>query len=155
MLCVTPVTGKRVKNGAGNINWVHSILKRKNSLSHNFNLCQCYFGEHLIRIYPDKPIAIVEAEKTAVIGSIIFDNYNWLAAGNLNGLNVEKSRVLQNKNVVLYPDAGCYEKWAKKSIQIKSEIFCKIETSHLIENHANADQTKEGYDIADYIIECF
>ena len=160
-----PDTGKRIKNKTGAINWVHNILKKRNSKkgntkksnseSANFNLCQCYFGEHLIRIYPDKPIAIVEAEKTAVIGSIIFDNYNWLAAGNLNGLNVEKSRVLQNKNVVLYPDAGCYERWTKKSMQIKSQIFCNIKTSSLTEKHATKDQTKAGYDIADYIIEGF
>ena len=155
-----PDTGKRIKNKTGAINWVHNILKKRNSKKGNFefanfNLCQCYFGEHLIHIYPDKPIAIVEAEKTAVIGSIIFDNYNWLAAGNLNGLNVEKSRVLQNKNVVLYPDAGCFDKWEKKSIQIKSQIFCNIKTSSLIEKHATKDQTKAGYDIADYIIECF
>ena len=155
-----PHTGKRIKNKTGAINWVHNILKKRNSQKSNskytnFNLCQCYFGEHLIRIYPDKPIAIVEAEKTAVIGSIIFDNYNWLAAGNLNGLNVEKSRVLQNKNVVLYPDAGCFDKWEKKSIQIKSQIFCNIKTSSLIEKHATKDQTKAGYDIADYIIEGF
>ena len=155
-----PDTGKRIKNKTGAINWVHNILKKRNSKKRNsefanFNLCQCYFGEHLIRIYPDKPIAIVEAEKTAVIGSIIFDNYNWLAAGNLNGLNVEKSRVLQNKNVVLYPDAGCFDKWTKKSIQIKSQIFCNIKTSSLTEKHATKDQTKAGYDIADYIIEGF
>ena len=155
-----PDTGKRIKNQSGAINWVHNILKKRNSKKgdtkfSNFNLCQCYFGEHLIRLYPDKPIAIVEAEKTAVIGSIIFDNYNWLAAGNLNGLNVEKSRVLQNKNVVLYPDAGCYERWTKKSMQIKSQIFCNIKTSSLTEKHATKDQTKAGYDIADYIIEGF
>ena len=160
-----PDTGKRIKNKTGAINWVHNILKKRNSKkgntkksnseSANFNLCQCYFGEHLIRIYPDKPIAIVEAEKTAVIASMIYTNYNWLAAGNLNGLNVEKSRVLQNKNVVLYPDAGCFDKWEKKSIQIKSQIFCNIKTSSLTEKHATKDQTKAGYDIADYIIEGF
>jgi hypothetical protein len=150
-----PDTGKRIKHKSGAINWVHNILKRRNPKYTNYNLNQCYFGEHLLKFYPNKPIAIVEAEKTAVIGSIIFDNYNWLAAGNLNGLNVEKSRVLQNKNVVLYPDAGCFDKWEKKSIQIKSQIFCNIKTSSLIEKHATKDQTKAGYDIADYIIECF
>ncbi len=150
-----PVTGKRIRHKSGAINWVHNILKRSDRKYTNYNLDQCYFGEHLLKFYPDKPIAIVEAEKTAVIGSIIFENYNWLAAGNLNGLNVEKSRVLQNKNVVLYPDAGCYERWTKKSMQIKSEVLCNIKTSNLIENHATTDQTKDGYDIADYIIEGF
>lgn len=44
------------------------------------------------------------------------------------------------------------DKWAKKSMQIKSEVFCKIETSHLIEKYDTENQTKEGYDIVDYII---
>ena len=148
-------TGKRIKHKSGAINWVHNILKIKDPKYTNYNLNQCYFGEHLLKFYPNKPIAIVEAEKTAVIASMILDNYNWLAAGNLNGLNVEKSKVLRDKHVVLFPDAGCYQRWTKKSMQIKSEVLCKIETSNLIENHATTDQTKDGYDIADYIIEGF
>ena len=148
-------TGKRIKHKSGAINWVHNILKRRDFKYTNYNLNQCYFGEHLLKFYPNKPIAIVEAEKTAVIASMILDNYNWLAAGNLNGLNVEKSKVLRDKHVVLFPDAGCYQRWTKKSMQIKSEVLCKIETSNLIENHATTDQTKDGYDIADYIIEGF
>jgi hypothetical protein len=153
MLCVTPVTGKRVKNGAGNINWVHSILKRKNSLSHNFNLCQCYFGEHLLRQYPNKPVAIVEGEKTAVIGSMIYKDFNWLAAGNLNGLSVSKSEVLKDKYVTLYPDSGCMEKWTKKMREIRSRIPAKISVSDLIEKHVNENELQQGYDLADYIID--
>ena len=57
--------------------------------------------------------------------------------------------------VVLYSEASCYEKWEKKSMQIKNEVLCKIKTSHLIEKHATEDQTTNGYDIADYIIEGF
>ncbi len=150
-----PCTGKRIKHKSGAINWVHNILKRSDPKYTDYNLNQCYFGEHLLKFYPNKLIAIVEAEKTAVIASMIYTNYIWLAAGNLNGLNVEKSRVLQNKNVVLFPDAGCYDKWKMKINQIKSKVLCKIETSNLIENHATSDQTDEGYDIADYIIEGF
>jgi hypothetical protein len=150
-----PATGKRIRHKSDAINWVHNILKRRDPNYTNFNLDQCYFGEHLLKFYPNKPIAIVEAEKTAVIASMIYTNYSWLAAGNLNGLNIEKSKVLQNKNVVLYPDAGCFDKWEKKSMQIKSAVFCKIEISNLIEKHASAYQAEEGYDIADYIIESF
>src|SRR5690554_2667202 len=150
-----PDTGKRIKHKSGAINWVHNILKRRNPKYTNYNLNQCYFGEHLLKFYPNKPIAIVEAEKTAVIASMIYTNYIWLAAGNLNGLNIEKFKVLRDRYVILYPDAGCYEKWSKKSIQIKSQIFCNIKTSSLTEKHATKDQTKAGYDIADYIIEGF
>lgn len=148
-----PRTGKRIKNRSGAINWVHNKLKYNNPDYANFNLCQCYFGEHLLRLYPDKPVAIVEAEKTAIITSMIIPQYIWLATGNLNGLNMEKSRVLENRDIVLYPDAGCYEKWRKKMQQIKNEIFCHITISNLIEIHATLKQKEAGYDLADYIIE--
>ena len=148
-----PRTGKRIKNRSGAINWVHNKLKYNNPDYSNFNLCQCYFGEHLLRLNPDKPVAIVEAEKTAIITSMIIPQYNWLATGNLNGLNIEKSRVLENRDIVLYPDAGCYEKWRKKMQQIKNEIFCHITISNLIEIHATLKQKEAGYDLADYIIE--
>ena len=148
-----PKTGKRVKNGTGNINWVHSILKRRNSIYQNFNLRQCYFGEHLLKQYPNKPVAIVEGEKTAVIGSMIYKDFNWLAAGNLNGLSVSKSEVLKDKHVVLYPDAGCMEKWTKKMREIRAKVSAKVSVSDFIEKHVNENELQQGYDLADYIID--
>lgn len=148
-----PKTGKRVKNKTGAINWVHNKLKKSNPTYANFNLRQCYFGEHLLRLYPDKPLAIVEAEKTAVITSMVIPQCNWLAAGNLNGLNIEKSKVFENRNIVLYPDAGCYEKWSKKMTEIRKQIPCQIAISELIEYHATPQQIEADYDIADYIIQ--
>lgn len=150
-----PDTGRRVKNRSGAINWVHNKLKYNDPAYANFKLSQCYFGEHLLRMYPNKLVAIVEAEKTAVIGSLIFTNYNWLAAGNLNGLNSDKSKVLEDRYVVLYPDAGCYERWKIKMKQIRNDINCQILISDLIENHATPIQSEAGYDIADYILDQF
>ena len=147
-----PQTGRRVKNKSGAINWVHHKLKKCNPLFSDFNLSQCYFGEHLLRLYPDKPIAIVEAEKTAVIASMIYQDYIWLAAGNLNGITAEKSTVLRDRNIVLFPDAGCLEKWNKKKDEIRNEIFCQINISYLVETHATPQQFQEGCDIADYIV---
>lgn len=129
------------------------MLKKSNSSFSDFNLSQCYFGEHLLRLYPKKPVAIVEAEKTAVIASMIYHNYNWLAAGNLNGLNVQKSKVLQNKTVILYPDAGCYKHWLKKAEQINLELSLHLTVSNFLEHFATTQQTHLGYDLADYVIE--
>lgn len=153
IMLYNPVTGKRVKHQSGAINWVHNNLKKTLTVFSQFNLSQCYFGEHLLRLYPDKPVAIVEAEKTAIIASMVFTEYNWLAAGNLNGLNIEKSRILKGRKILLYPDAGCFEKWQQKAEQIKKEIFCSITVSNLLQNYATPQQITEGYDIADYIIE--
>lgn len=59
-------TGYRVKDPYNHIAWVH---KSENTI--NFHLKQCLFGFHLLR--PDTQIvAIVEAEKTAVVASIFF-----------------------------------------------------------------------------------
>ena len=148
-----PKIGKRVKSNTGAIDWVHNKLKRTNPAYADFNLHQCYFGEHLLRLYPDKPLAIVEAEKTAVITSMVIPQCNWLAAGNLNGLNIEKSKVFENRDIVLYPDAGCYEKWSRKMLEIRKHIPCQIAISELIEYHATPQQIEAGYDIADYIIQ--
>ena len=146
-------TGRRIKTGYGGINWVHHKLKKSNPSFSDFNLSQCYFGEHLLRLYPDKPVAIVEAEKTALIASMIYHNYNWLAAGNLNGLNVEKSRVLRGKTIILYPDAGCYNRWLRKADQINRELPLHLTVSAFLERFATPQQTHLGYDLADYILD--
>ena len=148
-----PHTGKRVKNEKGGINWVHNIIKKRSAVFEHYNLCQCYFGEHLLNLYPDKPVAIVEAEKTAVIGSMIYSDFIWLAAGNLHGLNSPKSKVLRDRYVLLYPDAGCYEKWKAKLKKISSDVHCTMEISDVVEKHATEQQLEYGYDIADYIID--
>lgn len=153
MIQYDPETGKRSRNIYGGINWVHSILKKRNPSFANFQLSQCYFGEHLLRMYPDKPVAIVEAEKTAVIGSMIFDNFNWLASGNLQGLTLSKSEVLRDRDVVLYPDAGCFDKWSSKMKEIRNAVPCNVGISKIIEEHATNQELEYGYDIADYIIE--
>lgn len=81
-----PNTGHRIKDGGG-INWIHSIMKRQGLLPEDFNLVQCLFGEHLLRMYPDKVVALVESEKSALIASGVYPEYIWLATGgNLNSL---------------------------------------------------------------------
>ena len=127
-----PCTGKRLRNSRGGIDWVHSYLKRRNPAFANFNLCQCYFGEHLLRLYPHKPVALVEGEKTAVIGSMIYRDFIWLAAGSLHGLTAEKSAVLRDRHLLLYPDAGCYDKWAAKLERLRQSLPCRAEISELI-----------------------
>jgi len=148
-----PETGRRIKHKSGAINWVHNKLKKSDPAFADFRLYQCYFGEHLLRLYPCKPVAIVEAEKTAVIASMLFGNYIWLAAGSLNGITVKKSTVLRDRNILLFPDTGCFEKWNNKKEEIRNQIFCQIDISSLVETHATPQQSHDGYDIADYILD--
>ncbi len=75
-------TGKRIKVPHNHIQWVHKLLKLK-----DFVLQQCLFGLHLINESKKKGIAIVEAEKTAVIISLFLPNYIWLATGGKGNFN--------------------------------------------------------------------
>ena len=83
----------------------------------------CTFGEHLLPAAPDKIIAIVEAEKTAVIMSICRPEYTWLASGSCNGLTEEKIKIFNRKHtIILFPDAdkAGREAFAKAAAKIRA-----------------------------------
>lgn len=145
-------TGKRIKHQSGAIDWVHNKLKKSGALPQNFNLQQCFFGEHLLKIYPHKNVGIVESEKSAIIASCIVSDMIWLAAGNLNGLSIEKCHVLKGREIILYPDLGAFEKWSLKIAEIKERYNCKITISTLLEDEASDSDRANGFDIADFII---
>ncbi|MFZ4725093.1 MAG: DUF6371 domain-containing protein [Paludibacter sp.] len=147
------ITGKRIKHESGAIDWAHNKLKQKKELPQDFNLQQCFFGEHLLTIYPDKTVAIVESEKSAIITSCILPDMLWLAAGNIHGLSIKKCKVLKNRNVILYPDLGAYEKWSLKVEEIQKQNYCKVSISTLLEDEASEIDRENGLDIADYMIE--
>ena len=65
------VGGLRIKDPSAKtpITWVHALLKQKGVLPQECELTQCLFGKHLLKKYPDKPVILVESEKTAIIGA--------------------------------------------------------------------------------------
>lgn len=142
------LTAKRMKtNGKSFTTWVHSLLKIK-----NFNLEQCLFGEHLLEIDKNsKPVAIVESEKTAVVCSHYFQDFTWLATGSLNGISEAKFRVLEGRDIILYPDVKCYAKW-KKKMEILAKIipFKSFKVSRVLENFAS-HESYNGLDLADFL----
>lgn len=107
--------GHRVKDGLP-VRWLHKD-KRYIKFVHGDTLKQCFFGEHLLRERPDAPVAIVESEKTALLMSAIRPEYVWIATGGSCGLqNAEKTRVLDGRDVTLFPDNGMYIKWRQIAI---------------------------------------
>ena len=147
-----PHTGKRIKHQSNAINWVHNKLKQTNLLPNDFHLSQCFFGEHLLTIFPVATVAIVESEKTAVIAAVLLPDYVWLAAGSLNGLSVDKCRVLYGRSVILFPDQGAYDKWLTKANEIENNLNTTFKLSGVLENHSIVDNNSNGLDIADYLL---
>ena len=146
------ITGKRLKHESGAIDWVHNKLKKSGALPEDFNLQQCFFGEHLLKTNPTTTVAIVESEKSACIASCIIPELIWLAAGSLNGLTIEKCHVLKNRKVILFPDQGAFEKWKLKTQILKEQNDFKIIVSSFLENIIIETDRTNGLDVADYMI---
>jgi len=145
-----PETGHRIKdeNVGGRINWVHSLLKRMHRLPYKWELRQCLFGEHLLREFPDKTVALVESEKTAVICAGMMPQYIWLATGGKSQFN-ERLNVLKGRKVVAFPDVDGYEEWRKKSASMPE---LNIAVSDLLERMATPEDRQNHVDIADILI---
>ena len=145
IMLYSPTTGKRVKEPYNHINWVHKALKQP-----EFELRQCLFGEHLINQVFSKPVAIVESEKTAVIASVYWPEFIWVAVGSLTNLNAEKCSILKGRTVILFPDLNGFEKWSSKAKELSH--LASFQVSDLLERKATEAERKQGFDLADYLI---
>jgi hypothetical protein len=144
IMLYSPTTGKRVKEPFNHIHWVHKALKQP-----EFDLRQCFFGEHLL-IDKTKPVAIVESEKTAIIASVYLPQFIWIAVGSLTNLNVEKCSALKGRIVTLFPDLNGFEKWSNKAKELSH--LANFTVSNLLERKAYEAERKQGFDLADYLI---
>ena len=145
-----PETGRRIKDSTSStpITWVHSLLKQQGVLPQEWVLTQCLFGEHLLNRYPDKPVCLVEAEKTAVICAGLMPEYIWVAVGGKTQLG-DKVEVLEGRTVIAFPDTDGYEKWKEK---ISERPHLNIQVSDYLELNATEEDRQMGADIADLLI---
>lgn len=123
----------------------------------------CLFGEHLLNKYPNNPIALVEAPKSAVYGSLYYGfpkddtQLLWLAVYNLSSLSLAKVRVLKGRDVILFPDlsstGNAYLQWSEKAKKFEIELEdTRFSVSNLLEENATEEQRINGLDIADFLI---
>jgi hypothetical protein len=93
-----------------NFYWLHSPLLPKKAEVKNpkihYNFKPCLYGAHLVKKYPDKPVHIVEGEKTALAMACHRPQYVWLATGSDKLLQEEYLPNLEGREVVLHPDKG-------------------------------------------------
>ena len=140
----SPDSGKRLKVPFDHVQWAHSITKIP-----DYELHQCFFGEHLLE-GNNKPVCIVEAEKSAIVATAYYPDINWLASGGLEGLNEDKFRVLHGRSVTLCPDLKGYDKWCQKAFDLSH--ITSIKVSDYLEKIATEDERKQSLDIADYLL---
>ena len=166
-----PNTGKRIKEGQSVFKYDYKtnsyqidndgfrILYAGKSLmkDYDFENKLCFFGEHLLAGELNKPIAIVESEKTAIICDICMPDYIWLATGGKNGCKWTTEEVYQvlkdaNQPITLFPDLNATEDWAEKAeILLAAGLDVSIYDLEEQEGITEEDKAK-GLDIGDYLI---
>lgn len=146
-----PETGHRIKDNGG-VDWIHSIMKKRGLLPDTFNMVQCLFGERLLKLHPGKGVALVESEKTALIGAALFPGYVWLATGGKSQMSFDKMRVLTGRRVVAFPDVDGYQEWKRKAIEL-SALGINISVSDLLERNATPEERERKIDIGDWMLE--
>lgn len=145
-----PATGHRIKddNQDNKINWAHAQLKSRGVLPQSWELTQCLFEEHLLKKYPDKIVGLVEAEKTAVICSILVPECLWVAVGGKTQLG-DKVDILEGRQVIAFPDTDGYDKWKQKCDE---RLYLSIVVSDYLQENATDEELNNGADIADLLL---
>ena len=102
-------------------------------------------------------VAVVEAEKTAVIMSEHYPDYLWLAAGGLYELTAQKLFPLKGRRIILLPDTDpdgkAYATWYHVMLEAQRLLGQPIHLSPLLERKASADQKQRKIDILDFVFE--
>jgi len=135
-------TEYRVKEPFNHIQWVQKVMKIE-----PYHLQQCFFGEHLLNLDQQRPVAIVESEKTAVVAAGFIPEYVWLATAGKNNLNKDKLRTLQGRKVVVYPDLMAFDKWQEIAGRVLG-----VKVSDILERRATEADRYRGLDLADYLL---
>ena len=163
-----------------NPNWVSAILTKRYGWEKGTTR-HCFFGLHqlskspfgytdAVKIIDERyeplgavggDVALVEAEKTAVIMSEIYPQYIWLAAGGLGEVQVDKFRPLRGRKLILFPDTDpkgiAFKRWSDAAALVQQQLFWEnsppIYVSDILERKSTPDQKSRKIDIADYYLE--
>ncbi len=159
-------------NKTTNTNWLHSIEAKKYDVLPKWldqyqkqdKRVSCLFGEHLLKCYPNNPIALVEAPKTAIYGSLYFGipkdetKFIWLAVYNKSSFSFEKCKVLTGRNIFVFPDlskdGNTFKEWKTKADQFQRQMKqTRFIFSDLLERFASVEDREQGNDLADILIQ--
>ena len=141
--------------------WTAYLLRKIGRLPKDWNTDHCLFGLHLLEnvkmkeLKNEKTVAVVEAEKTAVIMSEVKPEYIWLATGGKTELNVAKLRPLEGRRVILFPDTDVdgqtYRDWYDIA-EAASDVFGHpVTVSSILEQRATPVQKAAKIDLVDLL----
>ncbi len=169
IMAYNPSTGKRLKENdeflfynkrtrkyeKSNPNTPASLYLGKQLMyDKEFVNAQCLFGSSLLNAFPDKTVAIVESEKTALICAIFMPQYIWLATGGQYGSKWTSPEVYNDfldRKIILFPDLKATEDWKIKAESLVMDGM-DITVYEGLEELATVEERAKGLDIADFIV---
>ena len=112
--------------------------------------------------YPNNPIILVEAPKTAIYGTCYYDlpkdekNFLWLAVYNKSSLTEEKFKILEGRTILLIPDLSIdsrtFNEWKDKALKFAKKFNnTNVVVWDFLERNAPEELKKSGGDFADYL----
>ena len=139
---------------------IQSQLYKKGMIDKKFRQKSVFFGEHLI-LDKKKPIAIVESERTAIVASMEYPNYTWLATGHNTDLDYDRMKILIGRDITLCPNNDNFNLWYEKDVsyEIKISLLVKskgfFRSEHLFhESGNNISQCKlDSFSVEEYFNE--
>ena len=84
------------------------------------------FGSHLLKLYPEATVNVVESEKTALVMANFYgcpESQLWLACGGIKHLQLESMQPLidQGRTVWLWPDKDGKDEWQELADKLGSD----------------------------------
>jgi len=157
-------TGHTVKKPRRHTTWAHTALaqvheQRNEAMPHwlaeyaeHGQKSPCLFGlPQLDGASTWQPIALVESAKTAIVATPYMPQYTWLATMGLSYLTAERLEPIKSRRIVLFPDAGCLDKWQAKADELRRLGFT-IQVSNALEQLVTDDERQAGLDLADVLL---
>ena len=120
---VLPRINRNNKVVGGSVQYIDTesgaVLQREPLVKHLYNwYCfdyytddEVFFGEHLLS---NKSVAIVQEEKTALLGTLAEPAVDWLAVGESYNLTKGMMSKLAGRRVVLFPDDMSCDYWTEQ-----------------------------------------
>ena len=114
----------------------------------------CLFGRHLLAENKERPVCIVESEKSAMIAAIAYPQAIWMATGSCYYL-MEQKMDFGTENVYLFPDPDVKNDYNGNWYWMaEHEPWLKgVKVSHFMEKYCKENNKETDFDIADYIVE--
>ena len=148
-----------VRDGRLGQSWVSQLLKaREPILLQWFHPLHCLFGLHQLKDgNKEKPVSIVESERSAVILSELFPENLWMATVYPANFTIEKLSPLRGHKVKLFPRTDptmeTYLSWCDLATQARHLYHLDITVSPLLESNASSKQKEKCIDLIGFLFE--